>query len=147
MFTGRAALSLDSKGRIAIPTRFREKLMASCEGRVVLTQHPMDTCLSLYPQNNWEEVARQVASLGESRRNIRTFKRRFLGQAIELQLDSNGRILIPGELREMAELDKKAMLVGQLSRFEIWSEALWEEQQAPLEDGDLPEDLIDSLAL
>lgn len=146
MFTGLNALNLDTKGRIAIPTRFREKLNASCAGRVVLTQHPMDSCLALYPQSAWDDIAQQVAALSDADRAARMLKRRFLGQAVEMELDGSGRILIPVALRELVGLDKKAMLIGQMHRFEIWAASVWEEQQAAFEDmGEMPES-VQSLA-
>ncbi|MDX1590310.1 MAG: division/cell wall cluster transcriptional repressor MraZ [Oleiphilaceae bacterium] len=146
MFSGRHALNLDAKGRLAIPTRHREKLKASCGGRVVLTQHPMDNCLALYPEPQWDEIAHKVAELSDADQAVRHLKRRFLGQAIELELDSAGRILVAPELRELIGLDKKAMLVGILHRFEIWAGEAWEAEQAALEDtGEMP-DSVKSLA-
>ena len=85
MFNGRTALSLDAKGRIAIPTRFREKLSVSCAGRLVLTQHPWDRCLALYPEPRWNEIAQQVAGLSDANKQARSLKRRFLGQAVDLE--------------------------------------------------------------
>lgn len=129
MFGGRTALNVDAKGRMAIPTRYREKLQETCDGRLVLTQHPFDRCLALYPEDAWNRVAQSVASLPDSSAEVRYLKRRFLGQAVEIEMDSNGRFLIPAELRDLIQLDKKAMLVGQITRFEIWSEAGWLEEQ------------------
>ena len=146
MFSGRHALNLDAKGRLAIPTRHREKLKASCGGRVVLTQHPMDGCLALYPEAQWDDIARKVADLSDAEPAVRHLKRRFLGQAVELELDGSGRILIPAELRELIGLDKQAMLVGILHRFEIWAGDAWEAEQAKLGDtGEMP-DSVKSLA-
>lgn len=146
MFSGRHALNLDAKGRLAIPTRHREKLKASCGGRVVLTQHPMDSCLALYPEAQWDDIARKVADLSDAEPAVRHLKRRFLGQAVELELDGSGRILIPAELRELIGLDKQAMLVGILHRFEIWASDAWEAEQAKLGDtGEMP-DSVKSLA-
>ena len=146
MFTGRTAHNLDTKGRIAIPTRAREKLVASCAGRVVLTQHPWDNCLALYPEPRWEEIAQTVANLSDADKSVRYLKRRFLGQAVELELDASGRILIPGELRSLVGLDKKAMLVGQVHRFEIWADSVWEAEQSAPEPMDVMPDSVKSLA-
>ncbi|MDF1821605.1 MAG: division/cell wall cluster transcriptional repressor MraZ [Alcanivoracaceae bacterium] len=146
MFSGRTALTLDAKGRLAVPTRQREKLNASCGGRVVLTQHPWDACLALYPEPQWEDIAHKVAELSDADVAVRHLKRRFLGQAVELELDGSGRILVPGELRELVGLDRKAMLVGILHRFEIWAEDAWAAEQASLADtGEMPES-VKSLA-
>ncbi|MBZ2189653.1 division/cell wall cluster transcriptional repressor MraZ [Alcanivorax sp. JB21] len=130
MFSGRSALNLDAKGRLAIPTRHRDELQSSCGGRVVVTHHPYDACLALYPEQQWNDVARQVASLSDADPVVRYLKRRFLGQAVELDMDGSGRYLIPVELRELIGLEKRAMLVGQIHRFEIWSETAWQAEQA-----------------
>lgn len=146
MFSGRHALNLDAKGRLTVPTRHREKLSASCGGRVVLTQHPMDNCLVIYPEPQWLTIAGQVASLSDAEPSVRVLKRRFLGQAVEMELDGSGRVLVSAELRAQVGLDKKAMLVGILHRFELWSEDAWEAEQAKLDmAGAMPES-IQSLA-
>ena len=140
MFNGRHSLNLDAKGRLAVPTRFRDKLKASCGGSVVITQHPYDDCLCLYPEPRWEEVADQVAALSDASQQLRRLKRRFLGQAVDLELDSNGRILVPAELRALISLEKATMLVGQMHRLEIWSETGWQDQMALEMSGDLPDE-------
>lgn len=140
MFTGRTALSLDAKGRLAIPARHREKLIVSCGGRVVLTQYPFDPCLALYSEPEWEVIANQVASLSDSEPAVRQLKRLFLGQAVEMELDSSGRILVPQELRALINLDRKAMLVGVMRRFEIWEENAWIASNDTIDlSGDLPD--------
>ncbi len=125
---------------MAIPTRFREKLNASCAGRVVITCHPYDRCLALYPEPRWDEIAAQVAELSDADSSVRALKRRFLGSAVDLELDGSGRILVPPELRSMAELDKSVMLVGQVSRFEVWADEAWDAQQQQDLSGVLPDD-------
>ena len=146
MFSGRHALNLDAKGRLAVPTRHREKLNASCGGRVVLTQHPMDNCLVIYPEQQWEQIADQVAALSDAEPQVRALKRRFLGQAVEMELDGNGRILVPTELRDLIGLDKRAMLVGILHRFELWAEDAWQAEQAKLDMAGAMPDSVKSLA-
>ena len=146
MFTGRTALSLDAKGRLAIPARHREKLMVSCGGRVVLTQYPFDPCLALYSEPEWETIATQVAGLSDSEPAVRKLKRLFLGQAVEMELDGSGRILVPTELRDLIGLDKKAMLVGILHRFELWAEDAWQAEQAKLDMEDAMPESASSLA-
>lgn len=146
MFTGRTALSLDAKGRLAIPARHREKLIVSCGGRVVLTQYPFDPCLALYSEPQWEVIANQVAGLSDAEPAVRKLKRLFLGQAVEMELDSSGRILVPPELRTLINLDRKAMLVGVMRRFEIWEENAWIASNETLDlSGELP-DSINALA-
>ena len=141
VFNGRHALSLDAKGRLAIPTRFREKLKASCGGALVLTQHPYDLCLSLYPEPEWNRIAADVARLSDAHAAVRVLKRRFLGQAVDLEIDGNGRILVPNELRTLADLDKSVMLIGQVHRFEIWSEKGWAGQMDESLTETLPEEV------
>ena len=146
MFTGRTALSLDAKGRLTIPARHREKLIVSCGGRVVLTQYPFDPCLALYSEPQWEVIANEVAGLSDAEPAVRKLKRLFLGQAVEMELDSSGRILVPPELRSLINLDRKAMLVGVMRRFEIWEENAWITSNETLDlSGELP-DSINALA-
>lgn len=146
MFSGRHALNLDAKGRLAVPSKHREKLNASCGGRVVLTQHPMDNCLVIYPEPQWLTIADQVAGLSDADSRVRALKRRFLGQAVEMELDGSGRILVPTELRDLIGLDKKAMLVGILHRFELWAEDAWQAEQARLDMEDAMPESASSLA-
>jgi MraZ protein len=136
VFNGRTALNLDAKGRLAIPTRHRERLNSLCGGRLVVTHHPYDQCLAVYPEQQWQDIARQVAGLSDADARVRYLKRRFLGQAVEVEMDGSGRCLIPGELRELVGLDKKVMLVGQNFRFEIWSEKAWQAQLEQFDDLD-----------
>ncbi|PKM22800.1 MAG: division/cell wall cluster transcriptional repressor MraZ [Gammaproteobacteria bacterium HGW-Gammaproteobacteria-14] len=142
MFTGRQALSLDAKGRLAIPAKYREKLTVSCGGRVVLTQYPFDPCLALYAEPEWELIAEQVAALGDADPAVRQLKRRFLGQAVDMELDGSGRILLPAELRTLVALDRKVMLVGVLRRFEIWAEDAWTTHNSTQDlSGELPDSI------
>lgn len=142
MFTGRTALSLDAKGRFAVPARHREKLMVSCGGRVVLTQYPFDPCLALYAEPEWERIAEQVASLSDASAVERQLKRLFLGQAVEMELDGSGRILVPPELRVLIGLDRKAMLIGVMRRFELWEESTWAARNEPIDlSGDIPDSI------
>jgi MraZ protein len=119
MFQGRSALALDAKGRMSVPTRHRDALMLQCEGRLTLTRHP-DGCLLLYPRGTWETVREKIASLpiGAS-----AWKRFFLGNATDVELDGSGRVLIPPELRQAAGLDKGIVLLGMGTHFEVWDDA------------------------
>lgn len=140
MFNGRNALNLDAKGRLTVPTRYRESLNGACGGRVVITQHPYDSCLAMYPFPAWNDIARQVAAQSDASQAVRKLKRRFLGQAVELDMDSNGRLLVPPELRTVIGLEKRAMLVGLMHRFEIWAEDAWIElEQQDLDQDAMPE--------
>ncbi len=140
MFNGRNTLNLDAKGRLTVPTRYRESLSDSCGGRVVITQHPYDGCLVMYPSPAWNDIARQVAAQSDASPQVRKLKRRFLGQAVEMDMDGNGRLLLPPELRAVVGLEKRAMLVGLMHRFEIWAEETWIElEQQELDQDAMPE--------
>ncbi|WP_300454195.1 division/cell wall cluster transcriptional repressor MraZ [Accumulibacter sp.] len=128
MFQGAAALSLDVKGRIAIPARHREGLAAAAEGRLVLTAHP-HRCLLLYPESAWEPIRDKVLAASSLDPRSALIKRLLVGHAREEEMDAAGRVLIAPELRQFAQFDKQVWLVGQGSHFEIWSDAGWQQQQ------------------
>lgn len=137
MYQGSSALSLDSKGRMMIPTRHRADLLAAESGRLTLTRHP-DGCLILYPRSVWEEKREQIAAFPMS---ARALQRLLLGSAQDVEIDSAGRILISPELRQAAGLQKNIMLLGLGAHFELWDEQQLElQQKAELAKG-LPESL------
>ena len=127
MFLGVSTLNLDAKGRIAIPAKHRETLAQSCASRVVVTINPNrdDRCLWLYPENEWREIARNLSRLPPMIRQNQLIQRLMLGHASEVELDGQGRVLLPNELREYAGLGKRVSLVGQMHKFEIWDEEIW----------------------
>jgi len=148
MFRGVNTLSLDSKGRMAIPTRYRDQLARSCNGQMVLTVNALDSdhCLLLYPQPEWEEIERKLMRLPTLNPQARRLQRLMVGHATDLELDSHGRVLVPPKLREYAGLARQAMLIGQGSRFELWDEQHWNERRdewllAGDEPGALPVEL------
>ena len=126
MFQGATELTLDAKGRLAVPTRHREGL-TSGSAQVVLTAHP-DGCLLLYPRLAWEPIRGRVQSLGDFTEQSRWWKRLLVGYAEEVEPDGSGRILVSPTLRKYAGLDKQLMLVGQGSHFEVWNVATWNER-------------------
>ncbi|MFZ4538240.1 division/cell wall cluster transcriptional repressor MraZ [Propionivibrio sp.] len=128
MFQGAAALSLDVKGRLAIPARHREALVAASAGQLVLTAHP-HRCLLLYPAAAWEPIRDKVLATSSLNLQSAGIKRLLVGNAREETMDSTGRLLIAPELRQFAQLEKQVWLVGQGSHFEIWSDAGWQNQQ------------------
>ncbi|NVJ60778.1 MAG: division/cell wall cluster transcriptional repressor MraZ [Gammaproteobacteria bacterium] len=133
MFRGGNSINLDAKGRIAIPARYRDRLSDICNGRMVVTKNPyeLDTPnLLLFPLHNWEDFEEQVRALPSSKKAYRLFKRVTIGSAKEVDMDTNGRLLLPAELREFAGLTKSIMLVGQGETFQLWDEAQWKEQEA-----------------
>lgn len=150
MFRGVNTLNLDAKGRLAVPTRYREALTRHCNGQMVITVD-RDHCLLLYPLPDWEEIERKLVRLPSFNRHARRLQRLLMGHATECELDTAGRILIPPPLREFAGLNKAVVLIGQGNKFEIWNEEAWNAQRAQwlaeqAEDGELPADL-ESLSL
>ena len=140
MFEGATALSLDAKGRLAIPARHRELLLAAAEGSLVLTAHP-HRCLLLYPSPAWQPIRDQILKASSLDTRAASIKRVLVGNARSETLDSAGRLLVVNELREYANLEKTVYLVGMGSHFEIWSEAGWKQQNdlaAEVLPGDLP---------
>lgn len=150
MFRGVNTLQLDSKGRLAIPTRYREALARQCNGQMVVTVD-RDHCLLLYPLPDWEEIERKLVRLPSFNPQARRLQRLLMGHATECELDGAGRILIPPPLREFAGFNKAVVLIGQGNKFEIWNEETWNTRRAEWlaqtdEEGKLPADL-ESLSL
>ena len=143
MFQGSDNITMDAKGRIAIPTKCREKLASVCGGRIVITAHIQERCLSIYPIHEWEEkVLPQVQALPTVHKAAARAQRLVIGYANDVTIDGAGRVLVPPTLRSYAGLDKKLMLVGLGCKFELWSQKTWE---ATLEDGgdeQLPEAMM-----
>lgn len=124
MFSGAISVNLDSKGRMAIPTRYRESLSTS----MVCTIGLYHACLALYPMSEWKIIEQQLATLSTVVETERRIKRLLLGYATECPMDNAGRILLPPTLRTYAKLEKCTMFVGQSNKFEIWDEAIWYQQ-------------------
>lgn len=143
MFRGAAALNLDDKGRLAIPTKYRKSLMLDCEGQMVCTIDIKQPCLLLYPLPEWQIIEQKLTTLSSMNPAERRLQRLLLGHAEDCQMDKSGRILIASTLRQHADLDKKIMIVGQLNKFEVWSEAAWQAQIA----NDMAAEQQDDLAL
>lgn len=145
MFRGVNALTLDSKGRLAIPTRYRDELVRVANGRLVVTVD-RDHCLLLYPLPEWEEIERKLVKLPSFNAPARRLQRLLIGHATEVELDGSGRILLPPPLREFAALDKTVVMIGQGNKFEIWDEAQWNTRRAEWlnasdGEGELPDEL------
>jgi len=146
MFRGVNNINLDEKGRMALPTRYRSALKISSESQVIITIDTQERCLLLYPLVEWEDIEKKIESLPSFNRAARRIQRLLLGHATDVTVDNNGRVLLPGPLREYAELDKHVVLVGQGKKFEIWDEGHWQSQRnAWLDVGEetdvLPEEL------
>ena len=128
MFRGASKVTLDAKGRMAIPTRYRGRLEERCDNKLVVTVD-RDYCLLVYPLPEWEEIERRLVRLPTLNRQARRLQRLMVGYATEVELDGHGRILLSRELREFAGLDRQAMLIGQGNRFELWDETRWTERR------------------
>jgi MraZ protein len=128
MFRGVQHINLDAKGRMAVPSRQRELLSVMSEGHIVLTVDTQAPCLALYALPEWERIEADVQALPALKPAIKRFQRLVLGYASDLQLDGSGRILIPPALRDYAKLEKRAVLVGQGTKLELWSEELWQQE-------------------
>jgi MraZ protein len=128
MFRGANAINLDSKGRLTIPTRYRQSLLDDCQGQLVCTIDISQNCLLLYPLPEWEEIELKLSKLSSTNPQERRLQRLLLGYAMEGEMDKSGRILIAPTLRQHAALDKQIMLVGQLNKFEIWDADNWQKQ-------------------
>lgn len=128
MFIGEYAHSVDDKGRLAIPVKFR----ASLNTGAVVTKG-LDDCLVVYPKKAWSELAQKLASLPISQKNTRAFSRLMLAGAMDLELDRQGRVVLPDYLRKFAGLDKKVIVTGLYNRLEIWDEKKWQSYRSGVE--------------
>ena len=128
MFQGAAALSLDAKGRLAIPARHRDALAKLAGSTLVLTAHP-HSCLLIYPAPAWDPIRDKVLAGSSLEQHSALLKRLLVGFARDEEMDSAGRVLIAPELRNFAQLEKQVHLVGQGDHFELWSDAGWQKQQ------------------
>jgi len=125
VFLGSHVINMDGKGRFAMPTRIRETLAAACDGKVVITAHAEERCLLVYPETQWLELLPKIEALPNLNKAASRLQRLLIGYACPLELDGNGRLLLPPTLREFAGLEKKLMLVGQGKKMELWSEERW----------------------
>ena len=144
-FRGIASATLDAKGRMALPARHRETMMAACDGLVTVTTSLHDTCLMLYPRTAWESVQEALEALPNIRSEVRWVQHVLIGSATDLALDGSGRLLLPAELRRDAELEKRLSLVGLGNKIEIWREDIWErhKQEGWKGNGKLPAEVAE----
>ena len=155
MFRGAATISIDVKGRMAMPMRFRDIFAACTEPeanpQLVVTIDTEEPCLMIYPLVQWNLIQAKLEQLPSFNPAARRIQRLLIGHATDLELDTNGRILLPAVLREYAQLDKKAILLGQGKKIELWSESIWNARretylQASSSSEELPE-LLHQLSL
>ncbi|MGH8270633.1 MAG: division/cell wall cluster transcriptional repressor MraZ [Steroidobacteraceae bacterium] len=128
MFRGATKVTLDEKGRMVMPTRYREQIVERAQGKLVVTVD-RDRCLLIYPLPEWELIESKLMSLPTLHSQARRLQRLMVGHASDLELDGHGRILLPPELREFADLERQGMLIGQGNRFELWNESRWCERR------------------
>jgi len=141
VFQGRANLNLDSKGRLAVPAKYRDALIAGCAGQLVITTDSPKYLL-IYPKPEWNVIHQDLMSRSNANPMVKRLQRILIGNAQEVEFDSAGRVLIAPELRQQVGLDKSVTLVGLGRKFELWDEAKWnEEMNEPLALEDLGSEL------
>ena len=138
MFMGEFNHTIDAKGRLIIPSRFREEL-----GQEFVMTKGLDGCLFVFPMNEWELFEQKLRTLPLTQKSARKFTRFFVAGATECELDKQGRILLPQTLREFAQLEKDVVLSGNLNRVEIWSKANWTDNNAYDDMDDIAEQMTD----
>ena len=127
LFKGIHTLNLDSKGRLGIPVKYRDHIMGLLKGSMVITIDTEDKCLLLYPAATWSKIQNKINELPSFNQNARRIQRLLIGHAEDIDVDTNGRILISRPLRDYASLSKKVTLIGQGEKFEIWDQSFWNE--------------------
>lgn len=144
MFRGSSFHTIDSKGRIIVPARFREIIKADDNNGVMISR--MDSGLVAYTHTEWRKIETRILSLAEKSDNMRRFRRVFIGGAFECPCDKQGRILIPPMLRQYAEISREIVLVGVLDHFEIWSREKWEKENLHMEKDMKKEEVRNEIA-
>ncbi len=143
-FRGINNIAVDAKGRMALPARYRERLLEACGGRLIVTVD-QDHCLLVYPLPEWEIIEEKINNLPSLNKQARLLQRLYIGYATDLEMDGQGRILLPAMLRDYAGLKKKAVLIGQGKKLEIWDEDTWDKNQEEwveavnADEGELPD--------
>lgn len=138
MFAGSHLLTIDDKGRLAVPARFRQPLADECQSQLVITMG-YEPCLEIYPAPEFARIARDIDAM-DNREHAEQLKRAFVGRAVETEIDKQGRVTLPPLLRRLAKLDSSVVLVGQINRFELWADEKWSAMY-----GDGPESVLPAL--
>lgn len=126
MFRGQFVHSIDAKGRVSLPARFRDALLADGDGRLVVTPALFDPCLHVYPMRAWEQFEHKVSELPSLDDNVVRFRRMYVSAAVECEVDKAGRILVVPHLRDQAELTKDVLWAGMGTNLELWSKNRWD---------------------
>jgi mraZ protein len=145
VFQGETAITVDEKGRLAVPTAYRELVARECGNRLVIAYNPFELgCLYLYPEKEWQRVRDRVNALPNTQRAHRALQLKLVGAATPVELDGNGRISIPASHRSAVGIERKAVLLGMGDKFELWSEQAHHAQiSQTLSDDDLSAHMLD----
>ena len=144
MFRGSFEHSVDAKGRVSVPSKFRDMIAERYEGKLVLTMD-YDNCITVYPLEEWERFEEKVKALPQTQKEVKEFMRFLFSTATECELDKQGRILIPPALRDRAGISKTVTVVGIINKMEIWAKSAWDERRSL--NGDKVGDVLSSLGL
>jgi len=152
VFRGECSLSLDAKGRLVIPSRYRERLAELCGGKLIVTISLLERCLVVYPYPRWQRIEDELKDLPTLDRKAQSVIHLLIGHAADCDMDANGRVLLSQTLRKFAGLDKRIMMVGQVDKFELWDEAGWNLRRDELLDNvsqlhEEPSDVLRALVL
>ena len=128
MFTGHFINSIDNKGRVSLPSNFRQLLNKDGYNSIFITKS-FDNCLTAYPPDEWKKLIEKISNLPQSKREVKAFQRFVISSAVECQIDKQGRILIPQALRAFANIEKEVLFAGIGNQIEIWSKAKWDEEE------------------
>jgi MraZ protein len=135
VFQGASSLNLDGKGRLSIPTRHRDALISQAQGQITITKHPHG-CLMLFPRSEWLLFRERIGQLPMS---AQWWKRIFLGNAMDVDMDGTGRVLVSPELRQAVGLDREVILLGMGNHFELWNKATYEAHEAQAMQAPMPD--------
>jgi MraZ protein len=135
VFQGVSSLSIDAKGRLSMPTRYRDVLSAQAAGQLTITKHP-DGCLMIFPRPEWEKFRERIAELPMS---AQWWKRIFLGNAMDVDMDPTGRVLVSPELRATAGITRDSLLMGMGKHFELWDKATYDLKEAEAKQKEMPD--------
>ena len=139
VFQGASSLTLDAKGRLSVPTRHRDALGGAAGGQLTITRHPHG-CLMVFPRSEWEDFRERVAALPMS---AQWWKRIFLGNAMDVDMDGTGRVLISPELRQGAGITRETVLLGMGKHLELWDKATYDDQESKAMQGEMPDVIKD----
>ena len=128
MFRGRYLHTIDSKGRLSIPAKFRDKIIRDHSGQMILIKDLVDRCIAAYTPEGWEDLKAKIQGVSSMAEDVKAFRRLFFSEAEDCDIDRQGRILIPPRLREYASLNREVLVAGvENNKIEIWDPSLWEE--------------------